>query len=411
MPVATESLPCELCGERRERLSLHGFKVLGCTPDAGKPGFCTLSYEDPALSGGAAVTRTVTTESVEADGVAVEAVTVTTTVEPLASPQPAGATLAAAAALGALTPTQVRTAQAIVNLFETSEVLGDYGDVTLIEGDTGHLTYGRSQTTLGSGNLALLLQRYCGNPGARFGARLQPWLPRVQARDKALDQAPQLHNLLRAAADDPVMRETQDQFFDDVYWTPALRRAQQLGISSALGVAVVYDSIVHGSWGDMRQRTDAQAGSVQALGERGWIAAYVKVRRQWLGTHERQDLRRTVYRMDAFQRLIDQGFWGLPLPLVVRGKEISLASLTGTPPGCYDGPQPGTRALMLAQPLQRGLDVRLLQLGLSLQGVDIKADGLFGQASQTGLHAWQQAQGLPATGAADAALVAQLARV
>lgn len=410
MPVATESLPCELCGERRERLSLRGFKVLGCTPDAGKPGFCILSYEDPALSGGAAaVTRTVTAESVEVDGVTAEAVTVTTTVEPLASLQLDAA--AAAPAFGALTPTQVRTAQAIVNLFETSEVLGDYGEVTLIEGDTGRLTYGRSQTTLGSGNLALLLQRYCVNPGARFGARLLSWLPSVQARDGSVDQATQLHNLLRAAADDPVMRETQDQFFDDVYWTPALRRAQQLGITSALGVAVVYDSTVHGSWDRMRQRTEEQAGSVQALGERGWIAAYVKVRRQWLGTHERQDLRRTVYRMDAFQRLVDQGFWGLPLPLVVRNKEISLASLAGTPPGCYDGPQPGTRALMLAQPLQRGLDVRLLQLGLSLQGMDVKADGLFGQASQTGLHAWQQARGLPATGAADAALVAQLARV
>jgi chitosanase len=73
-----------------------------------------------------------------------------------------------------LTPLQKQTAQAIVNLFETSSAQGDYGAVTVIAGDTGHLSFGRSQTTLGSGNLHALLQRYCDNAGARFGPRLAP---------------------------------------------------------------------------------------------------------------------------------------------------------------------------------------------------------------------------------------------
>ena len=67
-----------------------------------------------------------------------------------------------------LTTMQKKTAQGILNLFETSEVLGDYGKVTVIPGDTGHLSFGRSQTTLGSGNLHSLLQRHCCN-SARFG--------------------------------------------------------------------------------------------------------------------------------------------------------------------------------------------------------------------------------------------------
>ena len=54
-----------------------------------------------------------------------------------------------------LTKTQKRTAQAIVNIFETGRVHGDYGQVTLLAGDTGHLTYGRAQTTLASANLSL----------------------------------------------------------------------------------------------------------------------------------------------------------------------------------------------------------------------------------------------------------------
>jgi chitosanase len=61
---------------------------------------------------------------------------------------------------------QKKTAGAILNIFETGAVFGRYGKVTLIPGDTGHLTYGKSQTTLGSGNLALLIHDYCGANGA-----------------------------------------------------------------------------------------------------------------------------------------------------------------------------------------------------------------------------------------------------
>ena len=56
-----------------------------------------------------------------------------------------------------LTAAQKQTAEAILNIFETSEVRGDYGNVTLIQGDTGRLTYGRSQTTLRACSKAKLL--------------------------------------------------------------------------------------------------------------------------------------------------------------------------------------------------------------------------------------------------------------
>ncbi|MBI5041258.1 MAG: chitosanase [Gammaproteobacteria bacterium] len=307
-----------------------------------------------------------------------------------------------------LTTTQRKTAQSILNLFETSEVRGDYGKVTLIAGDTGHLSFGRSQTTLGSGNLYKLLQRYCSNSGARFGARLTAYLPRFEARDTALDHDTKLHNLLRASADDPVMRDTQDSFFDEFYWQPAARAAEREGITCALGAALVYDGHVHGSWGKMRDLTNTQVGNVASAGEQRWLQTYVTTRHHWLATSSRSDLRATVYRMETFQRIIDQGYWGLELPLVVRDKEISLAMLNATPPGCYDGPQPGTRPLALQSPMLRGLDVRLLQLGLSDQGEDIKADGIFGQTCLRRIKDYQAAHNLPATGVADAALIARL---
>lgn len=307
-----------------------------------------------------------------------------------------------------LTPLQKQTAQAIVNLFETSSARGDYGAVTVIPGDTGHLSFGRSQTTLGSGNLHALLQCYCDNAGARFGPRLAPWLERLEQRDTTLDHELRLHNLLRATADDPVMREMQDQFFDEGHWQPAARIAASMGIATPLGLAVVYDSLIQGSWKTVRDLTVTHAGHLAELGERAWIEAYIATRQAWLAGHRRSDLRATAYRMEAFQRLAEQGYWGLELPLVVRGAELSATTLYATPPGCYDGPQPGTRSIALQTPLARGLDVRLLQLALSEQGIAIKADGIFGRTSANLLRDYQALAGLPATGVADPALLGRL---
>ncbi|CAG1018006.1 Chitosanase [Burkholderiaceae bacterium] len=364
------TISCDECAPVRARLEQHGYRVDDCEPQAPGDGACVIAFEQPAAT--------------------------------------ARARRSAHAAAAPLTPSQAAAAEAIVNIFETGEVLGVYGQVTVIPGDTGHLTYGRSQTTLGSGNLHELLQRYCANPGARFGARLQPQLPRFAAKDLTLDHDTRLHNLLRACADDRVMRELQDSFFDEAYWRPALRGAERAGIHTPLGVAVVYDGHVHGSWGKIRDSVDSQFGTVPAIGEEAWVSAYVETRRAWLADSPRADLRTTVYRMDALRRLIDLDQWGLALPLVVRGREISADALAAAPPGCYDGPQPGARAIALQQPLARGLDVRLVQLGLSDRGMDIRADGVFGPGSSRTVKAFQVARGLPVTGVADIALISSL---
>jgi chitosanase len=307
-----------------------------------------------------------------------------------------------------LTATQKRTAEAIVNIFETSEVRGNYGSVTVIPGDTGHLTFGRSQTTLASGNLHDLLTQYSQNGGARFASALAPYMVRLRDRDLKLDNDLHLHNVLRAAADDPVMRDTQDEFFDSRYWATAARAADREGLATPLGVAVVYDSAVQGSWPALRDRTNAACGTVAAAGERRWIDRYVSERRAWLANHSRRDLRATVYRMDSFKRLIALDAWSLTLPLVVRDVEISLASLSACPRGCYDGPTPGSRVLSVESPLQRGMDVRLVQLGLSRRGVDVRADGIFGQGCAGAVRDFQSAQRMPATGSADMSLIAML---
>jgi chitosanase len=163
----------------------------------------------------------------------------------------------------AITELQKKTAQAIVNIFETSHVRGDYGMVSLLAGDSGHLTYGRSQTTLASGNLFLLIRAYCQAQDAQFADALQPYLQPLSDRDMTLDGNSSFRRTLQDAGSDPVMQDTQDTFFDRVYWTPALQYARTSGLVTALGTSVVYDSCVHGSWALVRDKVNV-SGTARA---------------------------------------------------------------------------------------------------------------------------------------------------
>jgi chitosanase len=295
-----------------------------------------------------------------------------------------------------LTDLQKRTAQAIINIFETGKVLGDYSNVTFVANDPGGLTYGRSQTTLNSGNLFLLIKAYAEAENADFAAELRAYLARLEAKDSRLNRDMNLRNLLREAGQDPVMQDVQDAFFDRVYWNPSVKFANDLGIQTALGVAVVYDSVIHGSWQRMRDRT-LEKGTVPSLGEQNWIKSYIDIRRDWLANHRNTLLQKTVYRMDAFKRLIADQKWDLPLPLTVRGLSISEETLIKPiriPP---DDVEPA-RLLRLRDPFMRGEDVREVQQALRRAGFNIKADGIFGQDTDKAVKQFQKDKGLIADG-------------
>jgi len=252
-----------------------------------------------------------------------------------------------------LTSLQKMTAQAIVNVFETGSPSGNYANITVARGDPGHLTYGRSQTTLASGNLALLIAAYCDAPGAAYSTDLRSFLPRLEARDATLDNEARLHSLLRDASADRLMRQVQDDFFDRAYWQPAVRAAESLAIESALGTAVVYDSFIHGAWARLRDSTLALLGQPAAsasppsnsastpIGETAWIREYLTLRRDWLANHANPLLRRAVYRMETFLALIAVPNWDLTLPVRAHGVTISKSTFAAhgdNPPSCSGFP-------------------------------------------------------------------------
>jgi chitosanase len=176
-----------------------------------------------------------------------------------------------------LNATEKLVAQALVNISETGSVRGRYSAIAVIPGDAGHLTYGRSQTTLVSGGLAELVRRYVAREDARDAEQLRPYLERLEARDLSLDGDAGLKSALRVAGSDPAMQEEQDAYFDERFWDPAERAAEALGLSLPLSIAVVYDSFIQGAWGIIRDRVLKQKGHPGG-DEHGWVAAYCSTR-------------------------------------------------------------------------------------------------------------------------------------
>jgi chitosanase len=297
-----------------------------------------------------------------------------------------------------VTELQKKTAQAIVNIFETGNPLGNYGQVTLLANDSGHLTYGRAQTTLMSGNLHLLIKAYCEAPEAELASPLSEYLEKLANRDTSLDRDQRLRDLLREAGGDPVMHDAQDRFFDRVYWAPTIQAASSKNIASALGTGVVYDSKIHGSWEKVQSLTTLRHGTFTDIGEEDWIRDYVDERRNWLANHPNSLLHRTVYRMDAFRQLINAASWRLPLPLMVRGALIDETILSSIPPVRVSAHDDNERTLKLQVPYQIGPDVTAVQEALANTGFTLAVDGIFGPLTDAVVRQFQLEKGLISDG-------------
>jgi chitosanase len=296
-----------------------------------------------------------------------------------------------------VTDVQKKSAEAIVNIFETGKPRGDYGQVTVVPGDTGHLTYGRSQTTLASGNLYLLIKAYCESGGALYADDLRSYLPRLSDRDTTLDTDMPFRLLLKDAGGDVVMHQAQDAFFDRVYWEPSVAWCSQLGLGEALSNAIVYDSCVHGSWKKMLDKTVSMFGQPSSSRERLWVEKYIDVRREWLANHANPLLRKTVYRMTSFEQLIKDSEWTLTLPFKVRGVVIDEAVLAdgGMQASAHD---PEERVLRLTDSYMVGQDVRAVQESLKNQGYEVTVDGIYGRLTEAAVRLYQQEHNLKADG-------------
>lgn len=224
-----------------------------------------------------------------------------------------------------LSESQKRLIQRIVNVFETGSPDGDYANISIYK-DGPHnirqITYGRSQTTE-YGNLRQLVEQYAA-AGGLFSNQLQNYAGRVGSTPLT-DDANFKNLLKRAGREDPVMRKTQDSFFERVYYRPAVKWMDTQGFVLPLSALVIYDSFIHSGsiiWviRSMFPESPPAAGG----NEQAWTRAYVNARHKWLGSHPRPVVRSTTYRTKCFKNEIERGNWNLSqLPIVANDIRVT----------------------------------------------------------------------------------------
>lgn len=289
----------------------------------------------------------------------------------------------------------------IVTIHETGKINSkSYGTVTNVRGDPGGLTYGKHQVTINSGGLYLMLKRYCETPNARYSNELITWVNGpIRQKLANVVASPALRDLLVRAGDDPVMAMVQDKYFDDQYWSPAVRFCDAKNLDRALALGVVYDSTIHGSLFRIDKRLTPNLPTPQ------WIDAYIEARRAWLANHSILILRRSVYRMDTFRRLYDAANFDLVSPVYAHGRRADVGLETTTvpiPPAGNLPPLPVPNHITTQRILDRGdrgPDVAELQRALIRIGYNkLVPDGDFGPNTERSVREIQGIYGIKADG-------------
>jgi chitosanase len=224
-----------------------------------------------------------------------------------------------------LTQTQKRLIERVINVFETGSPEGNYAAISIFNDgphDIKQITYGRSQTTE-YGNLRELVQKYVQADGL-FSIQLAPFAENI-GRVPLTNNAEFKTLLKKAGKEDPIMRETQDLFFDERYFKPAMKWADDNGFKEPLSALVIYDSFIHsGRVLPVIRQMFPESPPANGGAERTWTKAYVNARHKWLGSHHREIVRKTVYRTQCFKNEVARDNWDLSTtPVKANGANVT----------------------------------------------------------------------------------------
>lgn len=213
----------------------------------------------------------------------------------------------------------------IVRIFETGHPFGDYAACVVLNDGAG-VSYGISQFTHRSGALLAVVEKYLANGGTIARVVLEDHLSLLRSRSvaaiRSLAANHRFEKALKAAAVSQEMQAAQENVAFERYLKPAVGACEGSGFVLPLSLAVIYDSMTHGSWEKIRGRVRIAAhGGCPRSGEKAWITEYVSRRDLWLASIPR--LRSTRYRTRFFLTQIALGRWDLELPLEVHGISLS----------------------------------------------------------------------------------------
>jgi len=243
---------------------------------------------------------------------------------------------------------------AIVSIFETGKPRGNYAALAVLNDGAG-ISYGIKQFTHRSGSLLQVVEKYLASGGLVERETIESRHPILRRVTKlAIDTLAadgRFKDALKRAAETSEMQAAQDAIATERYMAKALSECKALGLTLPLSFAVVYDSVVHGSW----LSVSGHLGAVRD--EKAWIKAYVDLRYEWLKSIGR--LRVTTYRTNFFRKEIARTNWQLDLPTYVHGYLLKASDFpeaatphppATTPPDAPPRPDPNSRDAKVAAP-------------------------------------------------------------
>ncbi len=230
-----------------------------------------------------------------------------------------------------VTPEQKHVIDSVLSIFETGRVPtpDSYSTCTILADGAG-ISYGKHQATDRAGSLDKIVELYIHRKG-KHAEELKQYVPQLAANETAkVDPrnppawAKYLVGVLKECGKDPVMQECQDEVFDSGYWVPALGHVVNVGLKTALGHLVIYDTCIHSGPGGVAiiRARFPEPSPAKGGDEKAWIKAYIKARRDWLLANKNPIVQKTVYRMDSLMELVNADNWDLKTPCKVRGVVI-----------------------------------------------------------------------------------------
>lgn len=173
------------------------------------------------------------------------------------------------------------------------------------------------------GNLKKMLRSYCLKNG-KLSEQFTSYIPSIGVKSLVNDS--KFINLLKESASDPIMQQTQEEAYEEMYINPAYSFCSKNNFTEELSKLVICDSYLQsGSVLSLLRNMFSERPPINGGDERVWIKSYCESRRKWLANHSRKILNKTVYRMDFMLDRIKKGDWELTQsPFNANGVKVTL---------------------------------------------------------------------------------------
>ena len=234
---------------------------------------------------------------------------------------------------------QRRRADQLLSAFEnsTTEISYDYAENL---NDGRGVTSGRAGFTTATCDALAVIEVYSDRVGDNvltpFSGELERLCDTASDQTSGLPEDAYIAAWQEAAGDDEFIA-AQDEIVDRDYYIPAMRAADDIGLTTALARAELFDAAVqHGAGDDpdglyaLIERTTTAVGEPVDAGEEVWLDMFFDVRIDDLidpsNVETAEDWQEATDRVESMRRLADSGNYNLdgPITFTVYGDEFTI---------------------------------------------------------------------------------------